>query len=326
MSHDASAILSAFGAEVDDPVGVADHVQIVLDDDDRVAQVGQPVQHFEQFASRPRSAGRWWARRADTSVFPGLALAQFARQLDALGFAAGERDRRLAQMNVAQADVHQRLQLLPDLRDVFQNRQRIGDRRFEQIGDRLAFVFHRERLVVVAVAAADLAQHVNVGQKVHFDPPLAFSLAGFAAPARNVERKASRLVTAFARLRQHGIEIANLGEDAGVGRWIRTRRAANRRLVDANDLVDIFRSGDGLVRSGFFARAVKFLRERAVENVVHQRGFARAGDAGHNRHHAQRESDVNTLEIVLPRPEDGDRGPVGWRRSGRISIRVLPEM
>jgi len=33
-----------------DPVGVADHVEIVLDDDDRVAQVGKPVEHFEKLA------------------------------------------------------------------------------------------------------------------------------------------------------------------------------------------------------------------------------------------------------------------------------------
>ncbi len=34
LGDDAAAVFAAFGAEVDDPVGVADHVEIVLDDDD----------------------------------------------------------------------------------------------------------------------------------------------------------------------------------------------------------------------------------------------------------------------------------------------------
>ena len=67
--------------------------------------------------------------------------------------------------------------------NIFQNRQRVGDRHLQHIGDRLAFVFHRQGLVVIAVATANLAQHVNVRQKIHLDPPLTFSLAGFAASA-----------------------------------------------------------------------------------------------------------------------------------------------
>ena len=107
--------------------------------------------------------------------------------------------------------------------------------------------------MIVAFAAADLAQHVHVRQKVHLDAALPFALAGFAASAGNVEREASSLVAAFARLRQHGVEIANLGKDAGVGRGIRTRCAADRRLVDTDDLVDELGSGDGLVRARLLA-------------------------------------------------------------------------
>src|SRR5580658_6918753 len=49
LGDDASAFFAAFGTEIDNPIGIADHVKIVFDDDDRVAQVGQPVQHIEQF-------------------------------------------------------------------------------------------------------------------------------------------------------------------------------------------------------------------------------------------------------------------------------------
>ena len=36
---------AAFRAEVDDPVGGLDDIQVVLDDDDGVAVIAQPVQH-----------------------------------------------------------------------------------------------------------------------------------------------------------------------------------------------------------------------------------------------------------------------------------------
>src|SRR5689334_17792746 len=45
---DAAAGFAPFGAEVDEPVGGGDHVEVVLDDDDRVPQVGQPVEDDEQ--------------------------------------------------------------------------------------------------------------------------------------------------------------------------------------------------------------------------------------------------------------------------------------
>ena len=90
--------------------------------------------------------------------------------------------------------------------------QHVRDRHFEQVGDRVSVVAHGKRFVIVAMAAADLALHVHVGQEIHLDAALALALAGFAASAGNVEGEASGLVTAFARFRQHGIEVANLSE------------------------------------------------------------------------------------------------------------------
>ncbi len=64
-----------------------------------------------------------------------------------------------------------------------------------------AVVLHRQRFVVVAASAADFAEHVDIGQKIHLDAALAFALAGLAASAGNVEGKTSGLVAALARLR-----------------------------------------------------------------------------------------------------------------------------
>ena len=49
LRDDPAAARAAFGTEVDEPVGFGDHVEVVLDDDDRVAGIDQPMQHANQF-------------------------------------------------------------------------------------------------------------------------------------------------------------------------------------------------------------------------------------------------------------------------------------
>src|SRR6185312_1876031 len=48
--HDLAAAGPAFRAEVDDPVRGLDHIEVVLDDDHRVALVHQTVQDLKQLA------------------------------------------------------------------------------------------------------------------------------------------------------------------------------------------------------------------------------------------------------------------------------------
>src|ERR1700744_4032840 len=41
FSNDGAAFLASFRTKIDDPIRVADHVQIVLDDDDGIAKIGE---------------------------------------------------------------------------------------------------------------------------------------------------------------------------------------------------------------------------------------------------------------------------------------------
>ena len=50
-------MLAGGGADVDDPVGAADHVELVLDDEQRVARRLQPVERREQRLGVGRDAG-----------------------------------------------------------------------------------------------------------------------------------------------------------------------------------------------------------------------------------------------------------------------------
>src|ERR1700738_4287303 len=87
LRHNSAAFFAAFGTKIDDPVGIPDHVQIVLDDDDGVTEVSKPVQNVEQLANIVKmQAGGGLIQQVKSS--PSLSFAQLTRQLDALRLAA----------------------------------------------------------------------------------------------------------------------------------------------------------------------------------------------------------------------------------------------
>ena len=159
---------------------------------------------------------------------PVSRLRQLGRELHALRLAARERRRALAEVDVAESDVGQRLQLLANARLVLEERERVLDRHVEHVGDAQPAEAHLERLAVVALSLAHLARHVDVGQEVHLDLHEAVALARLAAAALHVEREAPGPVAADLRLGQFGEQLANRREEPGVRRRIRARRAADR--------------------------------------------------------------------------------------------------
>jgi len=91
LGYDPAAVFSTLRAEVNNPIGVANYVHVVLDDDDGIAQVGETVQHLEQlFDIIKVQTGCGLIEQIEGLA--GLPLAQFPSQLDALGFAAGKSD------------------------------------------------------------------------------------------------------------------------------------------------------------------------------------------------------------------------------------------
>jgi hypothetical protein len=80
-----AAALAAFGAEVDDPVGITDDVEVVLDDDNGVAKVAEAVQDFEKLANVVEvEAGGGLVEEIEGAA--GLTLGEFTGELHALGF------------------------------------------------------------------------------------------------------------------------------------------------------------------------------------------------------------------------------------------------
>ena len=109
LGHDSAPLIAALRPQVDDPIRLFHHVQIVLDDNNGVAEVRQAVEHREELfhVVEVEPGGRLvqYIQRP-----PRLAAAQFAPQLDALGLTPGKGGGRLAQVDVAQSDVEQRLE------------------------------------------------------------------------------------------------------------------------------------------------------------------------------------------------------------------------
>ncbi len=91
---DLAAAVARAGAEVEQVVGRRDHLAVVLDEDQRVAQVAEVLQgpSSRRVVARVQADGRL----VEHVEHAGQAAADLAGQADALGLAAGERRRRPA--------------------------------------------------------------------------------------------------------------------------------------------------------------------------------------------------------------------------------------
>src|SRR6266850_4420285 len=86
---DAAALVAALRADVHDPVGPLDHVEVVLDHQHGVARLDQPVEHVQETLDVLEvKAGGGLVEDVERS--PGVGARQLAGELDALRFAAAQ--------------------------------------------------------------------------------------------------------------------------------------------------------------------------------------------------------------------------------------------
>ncbi|MBV6516800.1 MAG: hypothetical protein HPKKFMNG_02490 [Planctomycetes bacterium] len=205
-----------------------------------------------------------------------IGAGQLGCKLHTLGLAAGECGAGLAELDVAQADVQQCLHNLVDLGVVLKEAGSRGYGHIQYVGDALAPVLHFQRFAVIARAVAGFTHDMNVRQEVHLDQLDALALAGFTPAAGNVEREAAGLVAPLPRLVRLGEEVANEAKHVGVCRGVAAGRAADGRLVNLDDLVDLVEALDALVFTRLGSRAVHVLGQRAGEDVCDQGALAAA--------------------------------------------------
>src|SRR5690606_1263468 len=121
----------------------------------------------------------------------------------------------LTELDVAEPDIEQRVELACDGRDAGEEFARLLAGHLQHFGDGAALVVHLQRLAVVALAVADVARDVDVGQEMHFHPRHAVPLTGLAAPPLHVEREPARTVAALTRSRHAREQLAYGREQSG---------------------------------------------------------------------------------------------------------------
>src|SRR5262249_23831401 len=143
------------------------------------------------------------------------------------------------------------------------------------------------------------------------------ALTRLAASARLVEAETAGFVPADLRFRHPGEEGADLVEDLDVGGGVGTWRAADGRLIDVDDLVDMLDTEQPIVcadRMILRQLTVLFRLDLAVaigsiaeslaqgfaEDVVDERAFAGSAHARHSDEQPERNLGVDVLEVVLP--------------------------
>ena len=126
---DLAAAGAAFGAHVDDPVGGLDDVEVVLDDEEGAAAFDELAEGGEELGDvveveaggglvedvEGAAAALWPRCRSALRVVMRAGGGEVRGELDALGFAAGERGGGLAEADVAEADLVEHVELVDDL-------------------------------------------------------------------------------------------------------------------------------------------------------------------------------------------------------------------
>ena len=114
---DFAAVFAGAGADVDHPVGAAYRVLVVFDDNQRVAEIAQVVQGFDEaFVVTLVQAD---ARLVQDIQHPHQRGADLGGQSDALRLAARQGLRRTRQRQIVQADIVEEAESCADLLDDF---------------------------------------------------------------------------------------------------------------------------------------------------------------------------------------------------------------
>ncbi len=275
----------------------------MLDHHHGIALIHQLVQHLQQLAGvlEMQAGGRLVEDIEGAACRPAR---QLLGQLDPLRLAARKGGRRLAHMHIAQADALEGLHLVAHRRHGLEKVGGLLDGHVQDVRDRLALEQDLQGFAVVALALADVAGDVDVGQEVHLDLDQPVALTSFAAPALDVEAEPSGAIAAGLGLRQLAEPVADGLEGARIGGRVGPGRAANGRLVDIDDLIEIFQALDPLVGRGRVRGVVQPASRGLIEGLDGEGGLAAAGHPGDAGEHAHRDLAGDVLQIVAPGADD----------------------
>ena len=329
---DFSTCIAALGPEVDQPVGRRDDVEVVLDDDQRVARRQQLAERAHQLGDvvEVQAGGRLveQEQRPARRRLAAGGLGEEARELQPLRFAAGQRGHRLAELHVLEPDVDQRRQHARDFGVVAEEGQRLADRHVEHVGDAgrpsTTVDGDLQRFGSEALAVAVGAAQVDVRQELHLDVFEAVAAAGRAAPVAGIEREGAGGVVALLRHARLREDRADRVERADVARRVGARRLADLRLVDERDVVEPVIAEQAVEGARGFGALSLRLRECRVQHVLDQRRLAAARHAGDADEPLQRNLEIDRLQVVLARALQHDLRRIRRHRQRARGVDRLP--
>ena len=314
-----AAGFAALRAEVDDPVGGGDDVEVVFDYQQRIPGFDETAEGAQQLGDvlEVQAGGGFVEQEQRAHVTPahghvtdriGVRRKMFC-ELQALRFTAGERRHGLAEPQVIEADVRQRLQAAQHVGVSGEVFDRLRNRHLQHIGDAACGLAVRrdgdfEHLRPETPAVAVRATQVHVGQELHLHMLEAVAPAGRAASVAGVEAEHAGLVAAFLRCGRSREQVADRIERAHVARRIRTRGAPDLGLVNHHHVRHVLHPAQPGVRARRFRRPAEVFEQRGVQHVLHQRGFAGTRHAGHANQPVQRDGHVDMLEVVFSAAEN----------------------
>ena len=269
----------------------------MLDDDDRIASLGQSLEHVQQHGDvlRMQSRGRLVE---DVQSASGLLARELGGQLDPLVLSAAESQRGLPQTDVAQPHVLKGLELAGYGRHGGEELHSLGDGHLQHVVDALSFVFDRKDIGIEPLAVTLLASDRNRWQEVHLYDLHPGSLAGLAATALDVEGKLVGLESAYLCIGSLGEQAAYGREHTGVGGRVGARGASHRRLVYLHELVYVVQPFQRSVRQHIVFGAVEPVADYRHEGVVDKRRLAAAADSAYTHDTAQRYAYIDILQVV----------------------------
>ena len=232
---DEAARVASLGAEIDDVIGALDHIEIMLDDDQRIALRDEAVEDFDQQGDVVEvEAGGGLVE--DEEAVLGALIGKMADQLEPLRFAAGEDIEGLAETEIAEADLLEDAQRVGDLLakagagaaaiGVFEDlgavlRKELDcfrDGGIEDVVDRFAVDLYFQDVGLEALAVTLRAADKDVAEELHLDFLEAVAGAAVAAALAGIEGKRAGGEAGLGRLGRLGEEFADGIECAEVNR------------------------------------------------------------------------------------------------------------
>ena len=160
-----------------------------------VALIDQPLQHDQQLTNILKMQARGWLIQ-NVQGAACCTTAELLSQFHSLSLPPRQGGGRLPQFDIAQADIHQHLQLFMNVGNRAEEIGGLLNRHGQHVGDRFVAVQHFQGFAVVAFAVALIAIDIHIGQEVHFDFQQSIALTGLTAPPLNIEGKTARQIAA----------------------------------------------------------------------------------------------------------------------------------